>query len=511
MTLRTRLIATSLAVVVPLAGLLLVIDDRLRSADQLERLTEFAESERASGVFDRCVANGGMRGRPSRGGGPGPGRGGRGRGGGGPDGRLGGSEGPRDGRGLSPRPADSRPYDLYSYGADFTPADRNMPPIDERLQAALATAETASASFTSTEGRGMQLAMWLDRNDAHCAVLVLRMPPRRGELRDRVTAMALILFSVVAATWLAAGPVLRRLRQLTSDVRRSAETHYATPVPTTGGDEVTSLAVAFNDAGAEVRRHLIELQHREDSLRQFVANTAHDVGLPLTVLQGHLADLEAASTSSSADLKVRGYDGHHTDGRHTDGHHTDLIRSAMREAHYLGSLIRNLNAATRLDAVGTPIEKHPVDLAALVERVVARHSVVARARQVELNYAVPEAPITKLADVTLLEQAVGNLVDNAIRHNREGGHVAIVLDRADGGFTLTVTDDGPGVAEADLARLTERWFRADDARTRRPDGQGLGLAIAAESVKRLGFTLAFSRPTEGGLRAEMKSGINSSN
>ena len=234
-----------------------------------------------------------------------------------------------------------------------------------------------------------------------------------------------------------------------------------------------------------MRSHLEELQRREDGLRQFVANTAHDVGLPLTVLQGHLSELEAATA--------------HPEGR-LGG---DLVRDAMREAHYLGSLIRNLSAATRLDAVGVPLERRAVDLGALVERIASRHSVVARARRVELNHAVPEAPVTAMAEVTLLEQAVGNLVDNAIRHNRAGGHVAIVLDRVDRGFRLTVTDDGPGVQPEDLARLTERWFRADEARTRRPDGQGLGLAIAAESLKQLGFALTFTRPPDGGLRAEV--------
>lgn len=78
-----------------------------------------------------------------------------------------------------------------------------------------------------------------------------------------------------------------------------------------------------------------------------------------------------------------------------------------------------------------------------------------------------------------------------MRYNRSDGLVAMVLDR-DGtgdGFRLTVTDDGPGVAADELSQLTTQWFRSSEARTRRPDGKGLGLAIAAESVKRLGLRL----------------------
>ena len=70
-------------------------------------------------------------------------------------------------------------------------------------------------------------------------------------------------------------------------------------------------------------------------------------------------------------------------------------------------------------------------------------------------------------------------------------------------YGVSVTDDGPGVPAEDLRRLTERWFRGSDARTRRPDGKGLGLAIAAESLKRLGLTLQFSAMSPSGLRADI--------
>jgi signal transduction histidine kinase len=70
---------------------------------------------------------------------------------------------------------------------------------------------------------------------------------------------------------------------------------------------------------------------------------------------------------------------------------------------------------------------------------------------------------------------------------------------------LSVIDDGPGVSEEELAQLTKRWFRGSEARTRRPDGKGLGLAIVSESIGRLGLGLRFSRPDGGGLRAEISS------
>jgi signal transduction histidine kinase len=139
-----------------------------------------------------------------------------------------------------------------------------------------------------------------------------------------------------------------------------------------------------------------------------------------------------------------------------------------------------------------------------VDRVVARHRPIARASGVELNVAVPDPALVVPSDHTLLEQALSNLVDNAIRYNHAGGHVAVLLDRAGDGFVLSVTDDGPGVTDAELAQLTTRWFRGSEARTRRPDGHGLGLAIVAESVKRLGLSLTFHRAGETGLRAEIR-------
>jgi two-component system, OmpR family, sensor histidine kinase BaeS len=323
-----------------------------------------------------------------------------------------------------------------------------------------------------------------------CAFLLARIPPRPAEIRDQAQALLLVLVSVLAAAWIAAGPLVGRLRRLAGAVRQSAASHYETPVPAEGGDEVAALASAFNEAGREVRAHLVEVQAREESLRSFVANTTHDVAIPLSVLLGHLSDLDRALT---------------------DPAQRDAVRGAVKEAHYMASLLRNLGAATRLDEGGGPLVLSPVDLSSLVEQVVARHRPMARASGVDLNAAVPDSPITLMSDHTLLEQALGNLVDNAIRYNRAGGHVAVLADRRGDDFVLSVEDDGPGVGGEDLARLTTRWFRGSDARTRQPGGKGLGLAIAHESLSRLGLALEFQQRAGGGLRAEVRGAAVCSN
>lgn len=467
MTLRARLLITSLLVALPLAFVLFIVDDKLRFADMSDRLDQFTRAEIASGVQDRCLSNDGLfdqgppRGpRPPREGGfgppppPPPGQGRRG-GGGGPEGR---------------------PYELASFAGDFSPARVSLPAISDGLRAALATAPAATIPYDDAGGRGIERGVWLDRAASTCALLVVRMRERPGAQRDHIAVLALVTLSSILAAWFAAVPVISRMRKLAAAVHVSADSKYETPVPASGGDEVAALATAFNEAGGRVRKHLVELQEREESLRKFVANTAHDIGVPLTVLQGHLASIQ--NTESN-----------------------DTVRAAINEVHYLGSLIRNLNAATRLDAADQPIERHPVDLNALVERVAARHRMIAASTGIELNFAVPETPVVVSADVTLFEQALSNIVDNAIRYGRRGGHVAIVLDS---GFMLRVVDDGPGVSDEDLARLTARRFRSAEARTRRPDGQGLGLAISVEALERLGYSLTFTRPVEGGLAAEIR-------
>ncbi len=454
MTLRTRLFVTSGLIAVPLIVALFLIDERFRLASMEETLRRAVDIDLATGLRARCES--GVR--PPLG--PPPGS---------PAGE------PGDLRRPPPRPPGGRFYELFTYAEDLTSDGIAAPALPA----------AAVSTFRAGYLRGIQLKFDIG-GAGDCAVGLARMPPRPGQLRDQLAAVSLAAAAMLAGVWLAVGPVISRMRRLADGVRRSAASTYDQPVPVEGNDELAELARAFNEAGATVRARLDDVKAREQTLRQFVANTTHDVAMPITVLQGHLSSLDArlaAQSDGSADAR------------------RDLD-AAVKEVHYMASLLRNMAVATKLGEASAPLVLGPVDLCGLVERVVARHQPLARASGVNLDFAVPEAPLLLHTDATLLEQAVSNLTDNAIRYNRAGGHVAVVLDPAGpGGIALTVTDDGPGVSADELSSLTVRWFRGSDARTRRPDGKGLGLAIAAEACERLGLTLAFRRPIDGGLEA----------
>ncbi len=457
MRLRTRLALSVVAAALPLAGASVWARRDLEQRRVAQVLREFAVTRMESGGRERCEAD--PEHFPPR---PGPG--------GGPRGmdvppppppppELGGDvERPR--RPPAPGPDDGTRF--WAYGADLVSRNRDAPPVAEPLAAEIrGGADVALQRVADGEGSAWEALVRMPWSEGPGAFVLVRRraPDADGEALAGLLTGVVVAGGVLVAVLFASGSVVRRIRRLESDVRRTAAVRYEQPVEVRGGDEVADLARAFNDAAAAVRAHLADVVRREETLRAFVANTTHDVMTPLTVLQGHLDALRHAVPPGDTDA-------------------AEALRDALREVDYTTSLVANLAAAAKLEAGPDAVLRRPVDLAALVERVAARHRPVARAQGVELNHAVPEERVVAEGDVTLLEQALGNVVQNAIRYNRAGGHVALVLRApASGRFEIRVADDGVGVAAADLPRLTERGFRGTSARTRPSTGTGLGLDI----------------------------------
>lgn len=459
MKLRARLALTLLVLVIPFAVALSFFQVWSRERAMAEAVADEIVERMELGGREECEASPDRW--PPR---PGPRVGRRGRGPRGP-------RGPRPPPGL--RGGRAQAYDAAGRGAA---GDRLSPGLLRELDAGAAY---AVETIDDRRRPGRRIAVRMPWDEGPCAIVMVQRPAPPQEYVYTLGAPLAVSLLAVLIAMLAAGPAVRRTRRLTQLVRRSRTEDG--PIDIGGADELAELARAFEASRREIRARMDELRQRDRALTEYIANTTHDVMLPLTVLQGHLSAMEARVTGGEPVPAA-------------------LVADALEESHYMASLVRNLSAAAKLEAGAPHTVFHPVDLSALVERVIGRHATIAEQRGVSLEHAVPDEPVTVDGDVTLLEQAVSNVVHNAVRYNHEGGHVAVVLERDGDRFTLCVLDDGPGIDAAELSRLTERGFRSNAARTRQASGLGLGLSITRDVVERHGLSLRFESPEDGGLR-----------
>ena len=373
---------------------------------------------------------------------------------------------------------------VFAYGTSFESANPRSPPFPDDLARQLESGKEI-ASSRSLDHRRTRVAIRMPWTEGPCAILLVRVKGPPPWFSGAVLVPAFVVSTVVIiVALLAAGPMVRRVRQLTEAVQR-IDTGLNDPIVVDGRDEIAELGRAFEQSRQTIREQLGSLRAREAALRNYIANTTHDVMVPLSVLQGHLVALQQRIEAGET-LRP------------------EAIVPSLEESQYVGSLLHNLNAAARLEAHPHLSNRDPIDLNRLVERVVERHRPIASRRGITLDLAVPEQPVMFEGDLTLLEQALSNIVHNAVRYNDPEGHVAVVLDGNSSRWSLRVVDDGPGIAEADRPRVVEPAFRGSEARTRHPHGMGLGLHIAHDVATRHGLQMALSETDGGGLTVTVR-------
>ena len=220
------------------------------------------------------------------------------------------------------------------------------------------------------------------------------------------------------------------------------------------------------------RRTLAPIERAMRAQVQFVSDASHELRTPLTAL---MTTNEVALRKKTLDEKKA----------------RAVFQRNIDEVEKLRELTDNLLQLTQVD--NQQIEKQAVDMAKLVRNTVDRYQPVADKKQVALDMQVPS--VTHMVAVTAVVQILGTLVDNAIKYSPSGSTVVIRLD----GQTLSVIDQGIGIAKQDQAKIFDRFYRSDEARTRgHGSGYGLGLAIARAVADKNGYQLSVkSEPGRG--------------
>jgi PAS domain S-box-containing protein len=240
--------------------------------------------------------------------------------------------------------------------------------------------------------------------------------------------------------------------------------------------------IASAEGGAEgivlLMGDITEQRTLEEAQRRFVANASHEMRTPITALKGLLELLDGGAKD---DPVVR----------------DDFLKTMTLEVDRLGRLVADLLTLAQLEAGSLKLHREPVPVPALLAEVVTVMRPLADRSGVTLATDLPDGSLEVGCDRDRVVQVLIGFVDNALKHSASGGCVTLRARPHDGAVALEVQDNGVGIAPEAVARLFERFFRADESRAT-PKGTGLGLAIAKEIVEAHRSTIEVeSRPGEG--------------
>jgi len=223
-----------------------------------------------------------------------------------------------------------------------------------------------------------------------------------------------------------------------------------------------------NSSVAILAQDVTRLRHLETVRQQFVANLSHELRTPL-------AGLDLAAQTLSGQLPAEG------DARL-------FVDRVTQESQRLKAIVVNLVQLAALDAEGIDVERAPFSVAQLVAELVDRYQARAAAAGLQLRTEPGEDGIQALGDRGKTDQALQNVVDNALKFARSGD-VVVTTRSDDTRIEIAVRDQGPGIPQQDLPRIFERFYKVDRSRGGQT-GSGLGLSIARHLVELQGGTIA---------------------
>lgn len=277
-------------------------------------------------------------------------------------------------------------------------------------------------------------------------------------VQQDVFDLSLIATVVAAGIGLLLGRGLTApLRSLTDAARRLGSGNLNARAPQDGDDEIGELGAGFNRMASQLQDSFAMLESERDALRTFIADMSHELRTPITALRT-FTDL--LSEGAVADETIR----------------DEFLQESALQIERLEWLAQNLLDLSKFDAGLAEVRVQRVDLRPLVERVVDEARLPAERKDVSVEYASPDIPVLAQADATRIQQALSNVLLNAVKFTPTGGHVNVRLERQLKLVFVRIRDTGPGIPADELPHVFERFYRGPSTATN-VGGSGLGLPI----------------------------------
>ncbi len=291
-------------------------------------------------------------------------------------------------------------------------------------------------------------------------------------LRNTFIGLGLILLVTLILGLIVFRLLTSRLRHVSETVKSFEQGQLEKRVSVNSEDEVGLLGSSFNQMADTLVSNMEEIKQIDKLRRELVANVSHDLRSPLASIQGYLETILQKEPSIKPEERSKYYE------------------IVLRNTKKLGTLIEELFELSKFDAQDVQPDMEQVSMAELAQDLVQQFKPLAEQKGITLKAVLPDEPSNLVyADIALMERAISNLIDNALKHTPEGGTVSIVSKNDDNNVSFTISDTGKGIAEENIQRIFDRFYQEDPSRTV-GSGAGLGLSIAQKILELHGSKLS---------------------
>ncbi|HEY2598156.1 MAG TPA: HAMP domain-containing sensor histidine kinase [Candidatus Dormibacteraeota bacterium] len=362
------------------------------------------------------------------------------------------------------------------------------PMVPKSLPATQTDTPTNPVTVDGTGGVShFRLTHWSE-NSFPGAVVVFAIPLTETQATLSVLLLLELVISlaVVAATTILAFLIIRislqpleRMGAVAQDIAAGDLTRRVEP--STPRTEIGKLGGALNAMLNQIEAAFAERTASNDRLRRVIADASHELRTPLTSIRGYAEMLRRGAEHSPKDSEA-------------------ARRRIEEESIRMTGLVDDLLVLARLDQ-GRPLDKSAVDLRTIANDAVADARVVAPQREINLS---ANGPVIVTGDDTRLRQVMGNLMRNALVHTPHQTPIEVAVATDAGLGRMSVADHGPGLADGDVGRIFEPFYRADPSRSRDSGGAGLGLSIVSAVVAAHGGRVKVTKTEGGGATFEVE-------
>jgi signal transduction histidine kinase len=308
-----------------------------------------------------------------------------------------------------------------------------------------------------------------------------------------MTGLALFLLLPPSAlvSYFVARRTTRRLEMLAEATTSLSKGHYSRRVEVEGEDEVAQLQTDFKAMADDLQGTMRDLEVQRDTVshllqsrRELVASVSHELRTPIATMRATIESARSGQAEGALPPPLR--------------HDLEVVEG---EVLRLQRLIDDLFALSQLEVGGLALNCQPADVIPVVQRMLGALAPLAwNSGRVELVPKLPDGPLQAHVDVDRLQQALANLLRNAIRHTPPGGIVAVVVHEEPNSVAIEVHDTGEGIDPEDLPQIWERFYRSDSSRASDRGGAGLGLALVKEMTEAMGGSVSVESEVGQGSR-----------